>query len=179
MSSIVIALLTAAAVSMRLVTADASQSAFQARTPLGEQTSADEPNPFYVGWTCFEPGAWVVRKYQSPAGYEARETLKSLRSTEAAIEVRRKTDALGALPPQIESIPARRPALRRTEVEVKESDESMTLNGRRVRCRVERGPFLGFWYCPEIPGGVARVETKAAEDDWSAWWWVTEWGAGK
>jgi hypothetical protein len=132
-----------------------------------EEPESEEPNQAYLGWAPFQPGAWVE---QESAGTGAeRSVLKSVTPSEAVIEISRVTPGVGSLPTRTLRIPARITKPARSDVQVKISEEILTINGKRVRCRVERGPFVSIWRAPEIPGGVARSETPLTSSRVVAW----------
>ena len=135
-----------------------------------EESEREEPNQAYLGWAAFQPGAWVEMKYASPPDAEIKEVLKSVTSTEAVIEVHRSLPGIGALPTQTVRVPAKVKKAARGDVAVKISEEVLTINGKQVRCRVERGPAVAIWHAPEIPGGLARLETPFTGE------WVVAWG---
>lgn len=119
--------------------------------PPQAQSVADEPNPAYLGWAAFPPGAWVVTKFQSSPGGQSKETLKSISPSEALVEVRYSVEGLGALPRKTESIPARVLTQSASNTRVKKSRQSITINGKRLHCRVERGPSLALTFVRTFP----------------------------
>jgi hypothetical protein len=134
-----------------------------------EEPESEEPNRAYLGWAPFQPGAWVAEKSAGTPD-ETRNVLKSVTPSEAVIEISRVIPGVGLLPTKTLRIPARIKKAARGDVHVNISEEVLTINGKRVRCRVERGPFVSIWRAPEIPGGVARSETPFTSS------WVVAWG---
>lgn len=135
-----------------------------------EESEPQEPNQAYLGWAAFQPGAWVAKKYASTPDAEITEVLKSVTSTEAVVETRWSLPGMGVVRTAIEKVPARIKKAARGDAAVKISEEVLTISGKQVRCRVERGPALAIWHAPEIPGGLARLETMFTGE------WVVAWG---
>jgi hypothetical protein len=69
----------------------------------------------------------------------------------------------------VSRIPAKVKKKQHGDVELRVSEEVLTINGRQVRCRVERSPAISVWRAPEIPGGVARLQSPITLT------WVVAW----
>lgn len=91
---------------------------------------------------------------------DMKETLKSVTSTEAVIEVQIALDGKDPGPAQTETILARRKASPGGQSSWREGEEVVTLNGQKIRCSTLHWAGETYWYSDAIPGGLVRYEWK-------------------
>lgn len=121
--------------------------------PAAKGPLVEEDNETYTYWDRFKPGSWVVLKFEGTLTSETKQTLKSVSPSEIVLEVRRKGSKA-----QPEIVP------RRVKVEAKktkgwkEAEESAEISGKLLPCRTQTAGTMKRWYCPDIPGGFARME---------------------
>ncbi len=127
--------------------------------PPSKGPLVEEDNETYGYWERFRPGSWVVLKFEGTLKSETKQTLKSVSPSEIVLEVRRRGS--GTHP---ESVP------RRVKVEAKdkkkgwkEATESAEISGKLLQCRTQTAGTMKRWYCPDIPGGFARMEWSEKE----------------
>jgi hypothetical protein len=136
-------------------------------------------NPGYKLWASFKVGAMVKTEMTTVAGeaktqVEQTQTLKEVTPEKAVVEVKmamimsgNKTEMPGntiEFPAKIEKAkPAAKP-----DAEVKEGAEEIEVAGKKMQCKwtetkMKQGEMTitsKVWTAPQIPGSVARMETK-------------------
>jgi hypothetical protein len=113
----------------------------------------EKDNETYGYWERFKPGSWVVLRFEGVLTSETKQTLKSISSSEIVLEVRRKGSG-----PQSEIVPRRVKVEAKKTKSWKEAEESVDISGKLLRCRTQTAGTMKSWYCPDIPGGFARME---------------------
>lgn len=141
---------------------------------LPTQDLAD--NPEFPRWAAFKPGAWASHRMttESPQGKKEGEALVRLAEKKTDRVVIRQKISLDVTDPLTISetsreIPARIEREASLELSCKktsEAPEEIDAAGRKFRCsRLDLvdpgGSRLLLWVCPEVPGGVVRMERKA------------------
>jgi hypothetical protein len=136
-------------------------------------------NPGYKLWASFKAGAMVKAEMTTAAGevktqIEQTQTLKEVTPEKAVVEVRmamimsgNKTD----MPANTIEIPAKiekaKPAAK-PDAEVKEGTEEIEVAGKKMQCKwtetkMKQGEMTitsKVWIAPQIPGSLARMESK-------------------
>jgi hypothetical protein len=137
-------------------------------------------NPEYKNWSGCKADSWVTMKMETEMGpmksvMEQTHKLVEISADKAVVETSGKMTAPAAadLPPTKREIPAKvdkqEPPADAPKPEVKEGDEEIEVGGKKVKCHwVETNTEVNgvktwtkIWSCQDIPGGVARMETKS------------------
>ena len=137
-------------------------------------------NPAYKLWASFKAGAMVKTEMNTVAGdmktqMEQTQTLKEVTPEKAVVEVKmsmvmsgNKTD----MPANTMEIPAKiekaKAEAKPPNAEVKEGTEEIDVAGKKMQCKwtetkMKQGEMnitSKVWTAPEIPGSVAKMETK-------------------
>lgn len=146
-------------------------------------------NPEYKQWAKFKPGAWV--KYKSETVFRDQKTSKemttkliSVTSEKAVVEtamVMITGDQKMDMPGQSVDVPAK--VEKKTEPataekpQTKEGDETIEVAGKKLKChwtettmKTEGGgtAVSKVWMWEEIPGSVARTESRSQMGDMGA-----------
>jgi len=144
--------------------------------------AADEEmvdNPVYKIWSSFKVGAMAKTEAITVAGEMKTKTemtseLKELTAEKAVVEVKMAmVDAAGKkmeLPAQKTEIPAKvaKSKVQATKPDTKEGEEEIEVAGKKLKCKwiemvIKMGEMTStskVWTSSEIPGSVAKMESK-------------------
>lgn len=141
-------------------------------------------NPEFLRWASFRPGAWVAHRLLSSrsGGVKEGEAVVRLLEKKADRILIHQKIALDLKDSATSSEDSREVATkvdREQSLEhlckkVSEAVEELEVAGRKLRCtRLELldpdGATIRMWICPEIPGGVVKMERKATPTDPAAY----------
>ena len=136
-------------------------------------------NPAYKLWAAFKVGAMARSEMNTTAGdmktqMEQTQTLKALTPEKAVVEMK-MTMTMGGnkteMPAQSIDILAKIEKAKlaaKPDAEVKEGAEEIEVAGKKMNCKwtetkMKQGEIIitsKVWTAPEIPGSVAKMETK-------------------
>jgi hypothetical protein len=136
-------------------------------------------NPAYKLWASFKAGAMVKTEMNTVAGdmktqMEQTQTLKEVTPEKAVVEVKMAMIMSGnktEMPANTMEIPAKiekAKLVAAADAEVKEGTEEIDVAGKKMQCKwtetkMKQGDMTitsKVWTAPEIPGSVAKMESK-------------------
>ena len=136
-------------------------------------------NPAYKLWASFKASAMVKTEMNTTAGemktqIEQTQTLKEVTPEKAVVEVKMAMIMAGnktEMPVNSMEIPAKiekGKIAAKPDVEVKEGTEEIEVAGKKMQCkwtetRMKQGEMTitsKVWTAPQIPGSMAKMETK-------------------
>lgn len=138
----------------------------------------DVDNPEYKNWSSCKAGSWVTFKLESEAAgnkteMEQTHKLVEINADKAVLETSGKMVVAGNtmdLPASKRDIAAKMKKVEGKEGEKpKEGDEEIEVGGKKVKCHwVESNTeasgtktWAKSWMCDDIPGRIAKVESKS------------------
>jgi hypothetical protein len=156
--------------------------------------SQETANPEYQAWAKFKVGASLSLKKKIKEGLHYTEVEQTLELAEVTKEkvvldmplMQDRSTGFGAVGVHAESGPREIPAkIKKADPpkgETKSGDEEIKIGEKTVKCRwveirsEEKGvrTWSKTWTCPDIPGGIAKIDSKDAQGTTEEMW-VTAW----